>query len=348
VSKYLMTLNPQEMYFFGNEKSFIYPDKSSKTTIHRYYIKSEHSPAQTTLLGVLRYVLLPNKKEYRKYTETEIAQNNAVVGDRSFCFGENNTFGKIKNLSPLFLLKDGEHLIPTPFDHIHGNATYTPFQTYHESLDGEFIYPKDYNAKEGLSQSYTSVESLKIFKYSDIFFTETRTGINCSSSKQSFFKKEYAGLKEGFAFACFVTLEDDITPENTIAFLGQGKSLFTISFTKVRDDEENILYEKISSILRPDITYCFGDAFLNSDCYKETKFAITDFKDYRSYTTAYAKSENSKVSEHYKSIKKGGVLFKLVRAGSVFISKNNSKKLFSDTYINPIGFNTFINGGIGK
>lgn len=344
--KYLMILTPQEMYFFGNEKSFVYPDKSVNKPSYRYYIKSEYTPSQTTLLGTLRYILLPVKKEYKYYTSEDIAQNNAVVGSKSFCYGEENSFGKIRKISPMFLMHGNDQLVVTPFDHAPGNPTYTPYTEY-TTVDNDFIYPKSYDAKEGLPESYMRVRDGKIFDFSEIFNTETRVGINCSEKKKGFFKKEYVGLKDGFSFACFVTLDDDVIPMDAPAFLGQGKSLFSVSFTKAENDADTVLTNEIAKKLRPDVTYCFSDSFLSRDCYSKTKFAMTDFKDYRIYTTAYAESEGSEKPCYYKSIKKGSVLYKLVRAGSIFILKDR-ENLSSDTYVESIGFDTFIKGGTDK
>jgi hypothetical protein len=61
IQSYLLTLEPMEPYFFGNEKTFSFDPKSPAD--NRYFIKSERLPMQTTILGALRYLLMPMKKE---------------------------------------------------------------------------------------------------------------------------------------------------------------------------------------------------------------------------------------------------------------------------------------------
>ena len=109
MKQYLMKLTPLEAYFFGNEKSFKYPkQENSGQMSNQYYIKSESVPAQTTLLGMLRYLLLPVKKNnFSDYTDDDKKLNAEAVGASSFDFEQkDSSFGKIKGISPVFLLKD--------------------------------------------------------------------------------------------------------------------------------------------------------------------------------------------------------------------------------------------------
>ena len=52
MSTYLVRLTPQEPYFFGNEKNLEFKGQKNRGQMtNRYYIKSERTPLQTTLLG---------------------------------------------------------------------------------------------------------------------------------------------------------------------------------------------------------------------------------------------------------------------------------------------------------
>lgn len=329
MSKYLMTLTPQEPYFFGNEKSFLYPGVDTGTSGSRYFIKSELTPAQTTLLGSLRYILLPKKG----YAHTQEKENTDVVGEKSFKYGETNTFGKILGLSPLFLLKDGaEKLVVTPFDHIKGEKKYTPFSVYATTEDGR-LFPTEYKAKDGISHSYMSVENGRIYELDAIFKKETRVGINRSATDKGFFKKEYANLLDGFSFATYVTLSDDITPKDAVVFMGQGKSLFTVKFNEADDKADKELSDAIAKRLRKGVFYCFGDAFLcmGNAIYKNASFAVTGTRDYRAYTTRGGK------------VTKGSTLYKLLSAGSIFVSeKMDFAECFHDPTVEIVGYNTVI------
>ena len=70
VKKYLVTFKPVEPYFFGNEKNFAFRGQEKQMQLsNSYFIRSEKMPAQTTLLGVLRYLLLPVKRQDYGYTK---------------------------------------------------------------------------------------------------------------------------------------------------------------------------------------------------------------------------------------------------------------------------------------
>ena len=335
MNQYLMTLTPMEPYFFGNEKTFKYPGQKVGDQSNRYYIKSEFVPAQTTLIGTLRYILLPVKKNFKEYNEDDLALNASVVGERSFQYGCSNKFGKIIEISPLFLLKDDEKLVVTPFDHINGKEKYTPFSSYKKTDDGNHLYPAEFNAKNGVSRSYMSITDTehKIYEHKSIFTKEIRVGLNRFVKDKGFYKKEYVKLKEGFSFAVYVTLEDDVVPKDAIVFMGQGRSLFNAKFKKVEDVEDSYqnLLKKIGCCLREDVVYCFADAFVKSDIYEKTLFAATDTRDYRAYTTEAGK------------IRKDSVLYKNICAGSIFIPKDKEfVKLFEDKNVALIGYNSVI------
>ena len=225
-------------------------------------------------------------------------------------------------------------MVPTPFDHKNGEAKYTPFSNYAE-LGNDYVYPQEYNSKDGISHSYMCIDGDendvgKIYEYSDIFESDMRVGINRFKDENGFFKRQYSVLKEGFTFAVYVTLED-ITPQNTVVYMGQGKSLFIADFVEVEDKSEEEFTKKIKKMLRDDIVYCLSDVFVKTDVYTQTKFAITDIKNYRAYTV------------NRGQITKDSSLYKLISAGSVFIIKNKEDyKSLQDATVNVIGYNTLI------
>ncbi len=334
---YLATFKPIEPYFFGNEKSFVYPkaesDKkaSNKPQVsNSYFIKSEYVPSQSTILGALRYIFLPVKKSDWQYDNAERDLNNQTVGANGFNPAEENDFGKIKKISPVFLY-DGENaLVPAPFDHIEGKGKYTPFSSFGTvtTSDGEKFFAEEYNAKDGVTSDYLNLTTGDIAKREELFSEVTRMGINRDPKNKGMFKKTYRQLKGKYAFAIYLDLEDDLKPENTIVHLGQGKSTFAVSF----EAKENNIEKEIAKYLRDDVVYFFGDAFVSADIYKECKFAATKTKTYR----YYAKSG--------KTVTKGGTLYNLISAGSVVIPKDKDKfkKSIENNNVNVIGYNEII------
>ena len=77
---YLVKLTPQEPYFFGNEKRFTIAGENNQGQMgNSYFIRSERTPLQTTLLGMMRYILMPDK-DY-----VYVGKNEKAIGKRSPC-----------------------------------------------------------------------------------------------------------------------------------------------------------------------------------------------------------------------------------------------------------------------
>lgn len=313
---YLVTLTPMEPYFFGNEKTFLFDDeKNQGQRGNRYFIRSERTPLQSTLMGMMRYILMP----YRDYKPEHRDENAAVIGRASFRIdASGQSFGVIKNIYPLFLLNGKEKLVVTPFDCKHDVETYTPFSNYTpiETENDKKLFTPDYDPKEGLADSYMRLSDGALVSAEEIFGAETRVGnLKTTSGKneKGFFKKEYIFLKENYSFAFYADLDDSaILPEGgvTQAFLGQGKSLFTVSF----EEQVNSLDDEVKKRLPDDSFYCLSDVFTDSEILKHCCFAVVQTRDYRAYITCIT---NSNVK-----VEKGSVLYKLIKAGSVFKVKD--------------------------
>lgn len=347
--KYLVTFTPKEPYFFGNEKSFIYPkSKGNGQFGNKYYIKSELSPSQSTLLGAVRYLMIPEKKQDRSaYVKTDL---DALIGPASFNPEDpEQEFGKIQKISPIFLREDetADMLIPTPLNHqvktkgedgkAVTNKVYTPFETYTAVSDTDSrLYTKDYNAKFGIADGYVSLEKKTVLSADELFSPTVRVGINRSSENDGFFKKEFVTLKEGYSFAVYLTLADGAEPpaDKQTVFLGQNKSAFTVRVTAAEDDTE----EKIKELLMPgapagtQLVYCLSDIFADSSPLGTPLFSVIKTKTYRHFATSGWKVE------------KGEHLYNLIAAGSVFILDGATPALLPSEYKSTemAGYNNII------
>ena len=329
---YLVKLTPLEPYFFGNEKTFLFKGEENQGQRgNMYFIRSERTPLQSTLMGMMRYLLMPHKGFDQAYRE----QNAAVIGEESFDIeAEAQSFGVIERVHPLFLMRGSEKYVVTPMDCSADKTEYTPFSDYKdiETDQGIKKYAADYDVKKGLNDSYISLSDGSLIQADDIFGAETRVGNMKNSgtdNKDSFFKKEYRYFKDGFSFAFYVDLDDSaVLPENgvTHVFLGQGKSLFSASFT----EEENTLERQAAKLLSKDIIYCLSDVYTDSGILELCEFAMLPQRDYRVYKTL----SDGKVI-------KGSTLFKLIKAGSVMIAKDKNALLQKITNGNcrKAGFN---------
>ena len=263
MGKYLIKLKPLEPYFFGGERTFGFGKKTKQK--QPYYIVSEYTPSQPTLFGTLRYIILAQnnalilQNDDKKEKDKKLDKLKELVGEKSFSFekarnGERQDFGKIKKISPLFLIKDEKWYIRTPFNHNPGpqnaqNSNYTPFTMEKmeflsvTSGDNTSLFPVNYKAKNGYGGGYVSLdENLDIIPEYKIFQSVVRTGIDSHrtddntqgiNDENSFFKKERKMLQKDYSFAFIAEVEDSLSAGETVVFMGQDKSPFHCSITEV-------------------------------------------------------------------------------------------------------------------
>lgn len=340
MTTYRVTFTPLEPYFFGDDKSRLYTRDRLKETDAlgdvRHLIRSEALPSQSTLWGTIRYLLLPVKRENWQYTAEETLCNAETVGEASFDPNVVRSFGKMKALSPLFLWDGTAPLLPAPFDHIVGNPTYTPFRDYRSVLtpDGERLFAADYRAKDGITHDFIRLTDGAIVPRETLFSRKLRTSLN-KRGTVTMFEREYCLLRGGYAFAAYLTVDDDLVPQDAIAFMGQGRSAFAVGFVRGEDR----LSEQMAKYLPPRTVYCAGDAFLSPEIYRHCAFAVTDLRTYRTCTFTAT------------GVVKSKLLHRLVMAGSVFIPRDDTFELVvRHPSAETIGYNRFVtrNGGIGK
>lgn len=359
---YKITFKPAEPYFFGNEKNFIFPGQTHGSAYaSSYFIKSEKTPSQSTILGALRYMFLVHKKSDFRYSPDERSDNENAVGKESFDSELDNAqdFGVIKKVSPVFIVRkteDGENetLIPTPMNHRiviadeKGNkkraTCYTPFSKYikAETSDGEKLYADDFDVKDGLAHNYCAVENGKIYESDEIFSTDLRIGINRNTKRDGFFKKEYCMLKNKYAFAVYAQLDVDESAVSSVqhVFLGQGKSAFSVTFSEEENSLENTVKDFISRNNKDyQCIYCLGDSFIADFDDGNVLFCAVDTKDYRSFMTKEA-GRIEKNSNLYRLLIAGSILY--VKDAEQWIAKNKKENAEN------IGFNNFVTTGGNK
>ena len=363
MSNYLVTLKPMEPYFFGGERTFGFGETINKEieVYNNYFIRSEELMSQTTFLGALRFLILKmNDKLNLPSSETE-----DLIGETSFSFEEEHQdFGKIKSVSPLFLLQNnGDYYIKTPFNHNAKYENYTPLKMDYQSAVktsiGETSLPikGEFDPKEGVANSFMNLSTGEIYEEvcneekcnKPLFKSHIQTGIkkiltgNKEDQNNSFFKKEYKTLNSDFKFAFFVEIDDlscDVLPEKDMVILGQGKSLFEFSCRQCINDLE----DKIKDRLKCDESfyYAISDIFPNASFYKNKEnkgFYIAEKKFFRNLNSDMSKDN------YYESLKKSK-LYTLIKAGSVFYY--NCIKDIENKNLERVGFNKYVKIEGGK
>lgn len=325
-------LYPGRALFSGDEKSALFTGDQRPGLLPRpYFIRSLTLPTQTTLLGTLRYLLLPYKRaSFFAYSPAEREANNQAVGRESLdlCRKEPQSFGDLTSISPLFLMQGERIYVPTPKDHRSGCGDYySPIQaaefTTVQTSAGEKWITSAYHAKEGLTSSWMSIEDGSLIAAKELFHPVEQVGINRSLNEGGLFQRQFIRLAAGWSFAIYVTLKKKPAHFPGLATMGQSKSLFHVSWKLVEESAPRKLKEQILSYLLPSTVYCFGDTLAQPSIYDSCWYCAGALRDYRGFTTG----QNG-------HIQKGTCLYKLFSAGSLFRPRDSERFLQAVTQLN--------------
>lgn len=364
MSKYLITLKPLEPYFFGGERTFGFGKETKQK--QPYYIVSENTPSQPTLFGTLRYIILAQNNALiwqndQKLKEEKMKKLEELVGKESFSFekariGEKQEFGRIKNISPLFLIKNEKWYIRTPFNHNPGqksspNLNYTPFTMEAFSVrSGEVnLYPGDYHAKDSYGGGYISLDGeFNIISEDEIFMSDVRTGIDSHrienntqgiNDESSFFKKERRMLKREYVFAFIAEVTNSLSSGEMIVFMGQDKSPFRCLITEIGEGVD--LKNKVEDTFKGKNNNCNVLYALSDVIPVEDTFPGKMKLDYYIVDTKVLRNLESKMnaSSYYARLKKSEKLYKLITSGSVFYTDED---ILEKETLKVIGMNILV------
>ena len=177
---YLITLTPTGKFFFGGDMTFTVNGKETEFT--SYIIRSNKFPQQTSLLGMLRFLILRNDEKVFDASTLSIKDRDAaadLIGLKSF---ENSNvkgnFGKIKYLHPCFLQKDGKPIQYLERDYKYKVAFGNDVKGILNKSTNELTIPAidDYDPKDGIASLYL-IDGVEIPE-SDIFVEDISNGIN--------------------------------------------------------------------------------------------------------------------------------------------------------------------------
>lgn len=359
MSKYQITLKPVDKFFFGGGMSFkVEGQEAFNERYSSYIIRSTMFPQQTSLLGMLRFLILRNgeKDVFANGQIQDQEKANALIGVKSFSVNEElhdkNVFGKIKNISHVKVRRevDGECL-DLDFAPLFGEIDFTDATTGTYNLK-EFCIPaiskNQYNAKDGLPSLLT--DGMKTYKFEEIFIEDRRIGIDRDiktgkTDDGSLFKQiSYRfSVKTHYCFVFDVEVEDDIQL-NSEKYNGQMVSIGG-------DNSQFIIGISDRIISNPDIkplknaVYLLSPTFLSRDEARKAKFAITRLIPFRFLTSqnmSDAKSYHILSGKMQRSQK-----YELYDAGSVFYFGNEQEKqvfikcIESKKEFRQIGYNEY-------
>ncbi len=361
--KYLVKMTPLNTYFFGGEKTFT--TASGETN---YFARSNRWPQQTTVLGLLRYLI-------GKTCEFDPAK----IGKHSFIANaDENEFGIITRLSPVFMVDaKGNFLLEAGTDYKKNKKTekverfnlkpsdneLVNFGVYGTAYKGAADAPNlTFDYKECMVSALRNndtpdsdlIDPEKIFhEHSQVGNKKNYKG---GTDEEAFFKQAFYRLEKNYAFAAIVETSANLPFSVEIETMGADQSLFRVDAELLQDkdtvfdeiEKENFLKTGSQRIV------LLSDTYVEDSVLSKCKFSICNTTDFRNIVTHAVKTDKGEKTGNYHQISQEGknptnnayksnVKFNLLSRGSVLFT-DQAQDVLSDLN-NPnfktIGYNYY-------
>jgi CRISPR type III-B/RAMP module-associated protein Cmr3 len=338
-----LKFTPIDDYFFGKENQ----DKKGE---QNYFLKSNHVPQSTTMLGAVRYWLLHASDNFENGKIKNDKKAKDTIGEQSFTLNGGFDFGVIQRISYLFLLnKTNDKFVPVPL--------------WKDKKNAEFIWDKDiqapvlpsYDPKKDYAAHYTN--GINEIPYYNIF----KENVNCHNRKNSreandkdaYFKTLTFSLKDGFSFGVNIeiTNDDELNTKTHIIKMGGENKLFKVEMIETPLNTEEEILKKYANPSYYKLIF-LSDAYLEGLQKEDYLFGIINTKDFRSLFLNNSKVTNyhalDKNGTNYQYAHKSKNLLQIIEAGSVLyfnekkqVDKFNEKYLKNE-YHKKAGLNQYV------
>lgn len=249
---YLLKITPLEPYTFGTDQRFKYNGEEG-TGKESFYINSNELPEQTTVLGMLRFLILEHAKDFSiksdfTYTKQEKERMKELIGSKSFQFEskEVQDFGIIEKISPIFIMKEDHYYIKNPGHHlVDENGQSNGFFEMNKdkikrTSNGSIALPNNYEVKKAVNTDFIALDethSAAKDLFTHTYITGNKKTEEMKEKNESFFKREIIRLNPDYNFALFLTVKDDYKfPSQAIGYMGLKRSAFKIEAFEKEDD----------------------------------------------------------------------------------------------------------------
>lgn len=247
MSRYIITLKPIDKFFFGGDMTFSVgnnPQDKYNREYSSYIIESAQFPQQTSLLGMMRFLLLRNDTDcFDGVRITDIAKAAELIGEAGF--GQGRTYGKIKSLGHCFIRDCMEskdyHFAPYDSDY----AVHAAEDTCLVNGRKVCLHKMDgFSSKKGY-RKYLECGSEKK-EVASFFVKDRRIGINRDiktgkTEDAALFKQvSYRFSDSRYAFAFLAETDVDILPyDGQVVSVGADNSQFIIGISGAPKDVED-------------------------------------------------------------------------------------------------------------
>jgi CRISPR-associated protein Cmr3 len=344
---FMIKIKPVEHFFFGTEKVGNLGNRES------YYVSTGLYPQQTSLLGLLRHLLLMKENKYGKDFSKDTTVDD-LIGPASFP-GKN--YGKIKLISPVFIVDENKIAYFTrPFD---WGFTYVKNQSgcrssYGEDTEMGYIpYLNGYDSKVEFVDFLVGTNGSCVPIWLDhnkgigVFtkhvkpgnqkkpgrFLPVMTDLNEKEARnEAYYKQEFLYMNRQYSYACLAEIDcNDLNGFNTLIPFGGERSSFAISIEETgKNGTPAKSVEEWFAMLKP-VNQCLkieliSDAFAEQSILGLASFAFCK-------TVGFRNLKTKNTTENYNRISKDSNnesadfsdQLQLLQKGSVFFFDSNEK-----------------------
>ena len=360
--KYFVKITPLNTFFFGGEKTF-----NTVTDEINYFASSNKWPQQTTILGLMRYLIGKG---------CDFAPDK--IGSHSFIANLDEGYGIIKNISPVFItskekggkvkywLEAGTDFQKSKDKNVLQKITFKPlikekpgdeecYGVYSSGLNSKNSIPNlKFDYKEYLIQTlFDYSEQDKIVDIDSFYSTQLQVGnrknYEGSTEEEAFFKQKFYLFKRNIAFGVFLETSEEIPFKSKTGMMGADQSLFRVEFNEPQEsifkeiENQNLILTDANRLV------LLSDAYVDFEILIKCSFSISNTSDFRNIITYGVETKDNKKTQDFARIgtgdsaKKSEIKLNLLQRGSVLYSDNMKAvtSLFDNNSFKNIGYNYY-------
>ena len=368
-----IALTPIDKFYFGGDMTFPVGNEKNdafNTKFSSYIIESTYFPQQTSLLGMLRFLLLSNSRYFSNGRIIDKDGAAGLIGEQSFMVNEDghrpNDYGPVlKNISTCRLQTLDEtgrwnDLNVIPFDD-RLNITFDACRSGNiNGFPRKIPWNSGYNPKTtGIVHGFRPVgEKQPVINMEDIFEKDTHLGINRNiktgkTEDNALYKQVCYRFRKNYRFGFCVKINEaalsQLMPDiknfkdfdGQIVSVGGDGSRFVLSIEPATDGSATS-WPNESDIRAIVLT---SPSYLDAEDAAIASFTITEIVPFRFIRTNV---RTTKVYDIVHDRNSRSVLYQLYSAGSVFYFESSQdsaefrKRLEAKNEFRQIGYNQYI------